>query len=356
MKRIEMKVYTHYTKITEKEGFRWRTLLQFGHSWNIIGTAVMKNPGSAAVSCPVTDPEILQALHVFDENTSKETWYEFTPDQTMYCIRDLFREYQSMNAHADLDGIIQIFNLFYIREPKLEYALQKASQFGAKDLTDYDISHLVPPIYLGFSDLGKHTTYGSIAQRFFEAARAQGMKCYHEEFQKNKFYHPLYLMRHARNRIYGLKARLQFIQNTLEPKIEGCYDFAGDKYRADKIKVAELVWHKLSELLYPILEEKNHRYKLNDQLELTVSTTKQGFIGIRHIGKNHNYLQVCYPNEMELRNYLAQYGFQTEREKLKVWLGTKDFSEYFLLNNKEEEIAKDIIEDIERLREKVRLL
>lgn len=33
----------------------------------------MKNPGSAAVSRAVTDPETLQALQGFDENTSKET-------------------------------------------------------------------------------------------------------------------------------------------------------------------------------------------------------------------------------------------------------------------------------------------
>lgn len=52
-----MKVFTHYTKITEQEEFRWRTLLQFGESWDIIGSVVMKNPGSAAVSRAVTDPE-----------------------------------------------------------------------------------------------------------------------------------------------------------------------------------------------------------------------------------------------------------------------------------------------------------
>ena len=97
-----MKVFTHYTKITEQEEFLWRTLLQFGESWDIIGSVVMKNPGSAAVSRAVTDPETLQALQGFDENTSKETWFEFTPDQTMYCIRDLFREYYSARAQPGM--------------------------------------------------------------------------------------------------------------------------------------------------------------------------------------------------------------------------------------------------------------
>lgn len=99
--------------------------------------------------------------------------------------------------------------------------ITKAAQFGSKDLTDYDVTHLVPPIYLGFSDLGKHGNYIDTAQKFFEAAKAQGMKCYNDEFLKNKFYHPLYLMRHAKNRIYSVEARLQFIQNTLNPRFEG---------------------------------------------------------------------------------------------------------------------------------------
>lgn len=127
-----MKVFTHYTKITEQEEFRWRTLLQFGESWDIIGSVVMKNPGSAAVSRAVTDPETLQALQGFDENTSKETWFEFTPDQTMYCIRDLFREYYSANTHKDLNGVIQIFNLFYIREPNLECHYKKPHSSGQR--------------------------------------------------------------------------------------------------------------------------------------------------------------------------------------------------------------------------------
>lgn len=215
-----MKVYSHYTKITEKEGFRWRTLLQFGNSWDIMGSVVMKNPGSAAVSCPVTDPQVRQALYVFDENRAEETWYEFTPDPTMYCIRDLFSEYHAIHTHKELSGVIQIFNLFYIREANLECALQKVAQFGSKDLTDYDVSHLVPPIYLEFSDLGKHKACQNTARRFFEAALAQGMKCYHEDFFKNRFYHPLYLMRYARNTPCGMEARLQFIQNTTQPTIE----------------------------------------------------------------------------------------------------------------------------------------
>lgn len=52
-----MNVYTHYRTITPSIGFRWRTLLQFGDGWNIIGSVVMKNPGSAyfANEAPLTN-------------------------------------------------------------------------------------------------------------------------------------------------------------------------------------------------------------------------------------------------------------------------------------------------------------
>ena len=44
-----MKVFAHYHKSeTTGKDYRWRTLLQFGTSWDIIGSVVMKNPGSAA--------------------------------------------------------------------------------------------------------------------------------------------------------------------------------------------------------------------------------------------------------------------------------------------------------------------
>ena len=43
-----MKVFAHYYDSDETgNNYRWRTLLHFGTSWDIIGSVVMKNPGSA---------------------------------------------------------------------------------------------------------------------------------------------------------------------------------------------------------------------------------------------------------------------------------------------------------------------
>ncbi len=47
-------------------GFRWRTLLQYGNSWEVIGSVVMKNPGGANFRHPshqaIDDAETLRQL------------------------------------------------------------------------------------------------------------------------------------------------------------------------------------------------------------------------------------------------------------------------------------------------------
>lgn len=338
-----MKVYTHYSKITDTEAFRWRTLLQFGTSWDIIGTAVMMNPGSAAPIDTVTDKETLKMLCEFDDGDTNELWYEFDSDKTMGWVRDLFSEYQEANHHAPLNGVIQIFNLFYIREPKFESAMLKTMQFGSKDLADYDVAHLVAPIYLGFSTLSRHKIYGPIAKRFFDAARDKGMRCYYDDFLRNKFYHPRRLMTFLKNKQEGIFARQQFIQNTTEPDMDII------AYKSDTQKLAEHIWQILEDKKYAVLDSKNHRYRISEQLELTVSTSQSGFIGFRHIGKNHNYLLVSYPNEMQLRNILMNYDYQTDRCKLNVWLGTKKLTEYPLFSGDVKSAAKEIVAEIERI-------
>ena len=61
-------------------------------------------------------------------------------------------------------GVIQLFNLLYIREADLKDALQKQQSHGKEELLDYDVRHLVP-VYLGFGNLAEHPVYGQAAQR-----------------------------------------------------------------------------------------------------------------------------------------------------------------------------------------------
>lgn len=122
-----MKVYTHFYPMYENTaiGFRWRTLLQYGNSWEIIGSVVMKNPGGAKFKSPthqaIDDAETLKQLQHFDE--SKDKWYEFGSDATIDCVGDLFAFYYDLPRRENLNGVIQIFNLFYIKEADLSKAL-----------------------------------------------------------------------------------------------------------------------------------------------------------------------------------------------------------------------------------------
>ena len=63
-----MKVYALWHKENGYE-YRWRTLLQFGTSWDIIGSVYMKNPGSAS---PIADPDGNALAHLKEFSNSIE--------------------------------------------------------------------------------------------------------------------------------------------------------------------------------------------------------------------------------------------------------------------------------------------
>ena len=115
-----MKVYAHYLwSERDKFQYRWRTLLQFGNSWNVIGSVVMKNPGSAKPQNEVNNEETLRQLSCFDQRPYP--WYVFSVDNTMRLIERLFT---IKNGGNSLNGVMQIFNLFNIRNADLEQALK----------------------------------------------------------------------------------------------------------------------------------------------------------------------------------------------------------------------------------------
>ncbi len=183
-----MKVYTHFFPIGNEQ-FRWRTLLQFGNSWDIIGSTVMKNPGTSSPISKVDDSQITSQLLKFDN--SKEDWFEFSVDSTMACVGDLFAFYYNKQSSKELNGVIQIFNLFYLKDGNLFNALKKdkASQcffrFSCEnDILQYDLNHLKMPIYLGFADLAFNKRYRNKAEKFFEESIKLGMNYCFKEFEK----------------------------------------------------------------------------------------------------------------------------------------------------------------------------
>lgn len=210
-----MKVYTHYIE-ENGEGFRWRTLLQFGKSWNVIGSVVMKNPGTASPKEKVMDENCLAHLLMFDAVYNE--WFEFKADSTMNCVGDLFAYYYDKKNRDELDGVIQIFNLFYLRDSNLEKAIEKNKIVKCpfhleEQIIEEDISHLVAPIYLGFGDLAFKKEYKARAERFLAAAKKDGMAYLDDELNKNKYFHPQYLMRFGKNSSESINIRLQFKEN-----------------------------------------------------------------------------------------------------------------------------------------------
>ena len=214
-----MKVFAHYFYDNKNDvEYRWRTLLQIGDSWEICGTIFMKNPGSSitkdANKLPIKDKSLLEILRNFDDDSSSlsGSWYEFTIDNTMMCVEKLFETYYTTHQKR-LNGVIQVFNLFNIRDADLRKAKDKSKGGIREDLTytvDTDIKHIVPPVYIGWGDLWKE--HRNNAEKILaEVMQKSSYLC--DGIENNKYYHPQYLMSYGRNNINCYIVMAQFVNN-----------------------------------------------------------------------------------------------------------------------------------------------
>lgn len=219
-----MRIFAHYSESKETGNqYRWRTLLQFGTSWEVIGSVVMKNPGSAAPLTPdkpIEDEETLCHLHPF---CSDYDWFEFRGDSTMYRIKELFcAYYETKFGSPNLNGVIQIFNLMNVRDPNLEKALikNKKELLPFSKTTDKDITQLVAPIYLGWANLGNDPLFLESAEKIFNVVYHEfDGKYLHENFKDNKFRHPQSLMLFHKNTPESKLLLQAFCQNTTTPSM-----------------------------------------------------------------------------------------------------------------------------------------
>lgn len=169
---------------------------------------------------------ILPELQAIDDS---EPWYEFKPDITMSCITRLF------GVHS---GVIQIFNLFNIREADLAQALhlydeaspcvyeQQANPHPSSltshpssfisppsshllSTTEQDISQLKGPVYLGWGPLGSDGRFRQKAQMIFDAVKDR-MNYLNPDFDSNPFFHPLYLMQYGAKKPEVMEVRRLF--------------------------------------------------------------------------------------------------------------------------------------------------
>ena len=215
-----MKVFAHYYDSDETgNNYRWRTLLQFGASWDIIGSVVMKNPGRAEPHNYVHESTTLKQLERFPEPDYGiySQWYYFSSDDTMRKVEKLFCAYYKT---ATLNGVIQVFNLMNVRDPNLEQALIKNNKatYPFSKTIESDIKSLVAPVYLGWGDLWKKEPFREDAEKIFHVVQEQlNGKYLFPQMADNKFYHPQFLLGRGINNPISQFILNSFCQNTTTP-------------------------------------------------------------------------------------------------------------------------------------------
>jgi hypothetical protein len=199
--------------------YRRNTLLQFGHSWDLIGSAVLANPGSAEPISNISSKPLALISKFYEEFRCSEkiqpnNWHEFSPDSTMRFVEKIFNGWY-LGKNIELDGVIQLFNTFNIKDQKLERALE---QIGVD--SELLFSHSIykyfhdKPTYFGFSNavLDNETLRG-VAMNIFNNSSEAVLSIYNKDFSKNSFYHPMYI-----NQAYG-QAHFQKYKTDILEKI-----------------------------------------------------------------------------------------------------------------------------------------
>lgn len=194
-----MKVYAEFI---EENGilFRTKTLLQYGDSWDLIGSIVMKNPGSAKPGVPLNEESKNHISNFFDEKIDFSNWTEANDDATMKKIAPIFNG-QYVQKNIELKGIIQIFNILNICDSKIDKAIKNANNTNSTYLFPNQEETVKlfrdKPVYLGFFDF--YTDKTSLHQKFMEnyanilfkyVKESKFMYLPYDDIIDNPMYHP----------------------------------------------------------------------------------------------------------------------------------------------------------------------
>lgn len=198
-----IKVYAQFVEEEEGVQFRTKTLLQFGDSWDLIGSIVMKNPGSALPIGNLNDDILKNISTFYDDNIECEQWFEFKADSTMHRIKPIFSGKYVGNEKA-LNGIIQVFNLFNIREKDIQRAKKLAGECKSKHLYPNTAETIKlfssKPVYLGFNweyvkkdnEISSYkVNINRFANEIFDAVKNSDQMYMEKDIVDNFLYHPL---------------------------------------------------------------------------------------------------------------------------------------------------------------------
>ena len=105
--------------------------------------------------------------------------------------------------------------------------------------------------------------------------------------------------------------------------------------------IKSIVHRVLSSINLIPYEEKSHRYKLNDKYGITITDSKKGYVGIRHINYDHKSYEISQDKEvLVLKEMLKERGYITTE---KAWIGTKSFKNF---GTNDDVILTNIISEI----------
>lgn len=202
-----MRVYAEYF---EEEGltFRKNTLLQFGNCWNLIGNAVLSNPGSARPINRVSHDLLVLISKFYKQYRERgdfksDNWFEFSPDSTMRFVEKIFNGWY-IGKRIELNGVIQLFNTFNIRDQYLSKAIGKIG-VNSNLLFSYNVYKYFQdrPTYFGFgNEVLNEDVLRNVAEHIFNKSSEAVLSPYHKEFSRNSFYHPMYVNRAHEQRYF----------------------------------------------------------------------------------------------------------------------------------------------------------
>lgn len=195
----DLKVFAEFIEENNIQ-YRTKTILKYGDSWDLIGTIVMKNPGSAYPLNKIDVDDFNNIKNHFYPGVEIENWHVFKDDITIKRISNLF-DGSFISSPAKLNGVILIYNLFNVRAGKIVEAVKKAnmsdSEYLLPNLDELMISAQNKPIYIGFNWEYKNTTnkhqqkIEKFATDLFNYVKhSENMYCV-DDMVNNFFYHPL---------------------------------------------------------------------------------------------------------------------------------------------------------------------
>ena len=205
-----MKVYAEYFNESNGKEYRKKTLLHFGTSTNLIGSAVLMNPGSAKL---IGEPnsEIIKSFYAENHhigNVNTDNWRTFWPDSTMGQLEKIFNGWY-IEERIELNGVIQLFNCFYYKDQNFVRARKSFDVESIYNFNEFQFL-LDKPVYFGWGATGKYHELKPIATEIFSKYDLNRTPIYDSNFENNCFYHPGYVNRSFRSNSRTKKLMIDF--------------------------------------------------------------------------------------------------------------------------------------------------